>query len=132
MLRDQKRVPKHRATRTCQESELIAVAEGIGDRFQQETKYHPGRMAGGRLDRAARPEPYKQYPGAKLIELPPPSAPDAPLDDALRKRQSIRDYSDKPITTDQLSYLLWASTGMAGGSKVTNSGRLRPRARYTR
>ena len=91
---------------------MISVAEGIGDRFQEETKYHPDRMAGGRLDRAARPEPYKEYPGARLIELPGTPAPPASLDDALRKRQSIRDYSDTPITMDQLSYLLWASTGI--------------------
>ena len=34
------------------------------------------------------------------------------LDSCFKKRRSIRDFSDKPINLKQLSYLLWASTGI--------------------
>ncbi len=90
------------------------MADGVGERFQEETKYHPDRMVGGRVDWTAQPEPYKEYPDARLIELPRPSTPAASLDETLRNRRSIRGYSDRPITLDQLSYLLWASDGVRG------------------
>jgi hypothetical protein len=33
--------------------------DGTGDRFQQETKYDPGKMPGRRLDWSAKPDLYK-------------------------------------------------------------------------
>ena len=87
--------------------------DGAGDRFQQETKYEPGKMSGRRLDWAAQPDLYKAYPQAKKIELPAfkPAAAMS-LDKTLRQRKSIRDYQAKPISKGQLAYLLWASTGI--------------------
>ena len=87
--------------------------DGTGDRFQQETKYEPGKMSSHRLDWSAKPELYKEYPQAEKIELPAfePSQPMS-LDNTLRKRKSIRDYQDRPISVGQLAYLLWASTGV--------------------
>jgi len=84
-----------------------------GDRFQQETKYEPGKMSGHRLDWAAQPDLYKVYPQAEKIELPAfePAAAMS-LDKTLRQRKSIRDFRDKPISKGQLAYLLWASTGI--------------------
>jgi len=86
---------------------------GTGDRFQQETKYNPGKMAGHRLDWGAKPDLYKEYPQAEKIDLPAfePSQPIS-LDRTLRQRKSIRDYQDMPISKGQLAYLLWASTGI--------------------
>jgi SagB-type dehydrogenase family enzyme len=84
----------------------------IGDRFQQETKYYPDRMPGG-VGRPARPEPYKLYPQAVKIALPafelikPMS-----LDKTLHLRRSVRDFIRQAISLGQLSYLLWASTGI--------------------
>lgn len=88
------------------------MTEDIGDRYQQETKYTPESLGGGRQDWSARPEAYKQYPEAPVVELAPPVAPVALFDEVLRRRTSVRDYADKPITLDQLSYLLWASDGI--------------------
>lgn len=86
---------------------------GTGDRFQQETKYNPGKMPGHRLDWEAKPDLYKEYPQAERIDLPTfePSKPMS-LDKTLRQRKSIRDYQDKPISIGQLAYLLWSSTGI--------------------
>lgn len=86
----------------------------VGDVFQQQTKYHRGRMPGRPLDRPSRPDAYKEYPGRVRVELPDPqaAAPDAPLHETLKKRKSIRQFADKPLGLEQLSYLLWASTGI--------------------
>ncbi len=89
------------------------MPEGIGDRYHRETKYYPGRMSGRGLDWSSKPSPYKEYPGSRMIELTPPE-PSAgmSLDEALRKRTSVRDYSSEPISRRDLSYLLWASSGI--------------------
>jgi SagB-type dehydrogenase family enzyme len=86
---------------------------GTGDRFQQETKYEPGKMPGHKLDFSAKPDLYKEYPQAQKIELPAfePARPMS-LDKTLRQRKSIRDFQDRPISKGQLAYLLWASTGI--------------------
>lgn len=84
---------------------------GTGDQFQQETKYDPDRMpAGPRPD--SNPSAYKTYPDKPQIQLPPPGTSQKPLLECLRQRKSIRRFSKKPITLEQLSYLLWASTGI--------------------
>jgi SagB-type dehydrogenase family enzyme len=89
------------------------VADGVGDRFQQETKYHPGKPFGSGPDWAARPEAHKEYPQARSIALPLPEAGrKTPLDEALRARRSVREYASRPITLDQLSYLVWAADGI--------------------
>lgn len=86
---------------------------GIGDKFQQETKYEPSRIPRHKLVWDAKPALYKEYPEAQKIELPSfdPNQPMS-LDRALRQRKSIRDFQQQPISKDQLSYLLWASTGI--------------------
>ncbi|MBN2271723.1 MAG: SagB/ThcOx family dehydrogenase [Sedimentisphaerales bacterium] len=87
--------------------------DGVGDRFQQETKYDVGKLGGHRLDWDSKPTLYKEYPDAKSIELPSfePSGAMS-LDLALRRRKSVRDFQAKPISLGQLAYLLWASTGI--------------------
>jgi len=86
---------------------------GIGDKYQQETKYEQGRMPGHRLAWESKPDVYKEYPEAQKIELTTfePSQLMS-LDQALRQRKSIRDFQAKPISLGRLSYLLWASTGI--------------------
>jgi SagB-type dehydrogenase family enzyme len=86
---------------------------GIGDKFQQETKYHPDTMPAGGLPRPVRPEPYKLYPQAPKVALPAFTPREQmSLDKALRLRKSTRDFKERPILLEQLSYLLWASTGI--------------------
>jgi SagB-type dehydrogenase family enzyme len=85
---------------------------GIGDEFQSETK-HTRRNLGGHLDWANKPSTYKKYPTAKKINLTNefPSR-SLPIVDVLRKRRSIRSFSSKPLSLDDLSFLLWAATGV--------------------
>ena len=85
----------------------------VGDRFQQQTKYDPQKMPGHELDWQAKPELYKRYPQAAKTELTSFEPTQAmSLDEALKRRKSIRDFQDKPISEGQLAYLLWATTGI--------------------
>ncbi|MDY6836242.1 MAG: SagB/ThcOx family dehydrogenase [Chloroflexota bacterium] len=87
--------------------------EGIGETFQQETKYSRGKMPKGGLDWIGKPELYKEYWDHPKVNLSPPGViQHMSIDDALRRRRSIREFSSKPLSKRQLSYLLWASTGI--------------------
>ena len=89
------------------------MKQGAGDRFQEETKYYRDRMPGRGLDWASRPDVYKGYPDAEKIELACKTKIETlSLDEALLRRKSIRHYSPDPLSTDELSYLLWASSGI--------------------
>lgn len=89
------------------------LAEGIGDRYHRETKYYPEKMLGRELDWSSKPPVYKEYPGSRRIELPRPEpGREMGLDEALRKRKSVRDFSGEPLSLADLSYLLWACTGI--------------------
>jgi len=87
--------------------------EKIGDNFQKETKYSRFSLGGGGLDWSTKPELYKTYPKSKKIELvSPKNLSKIPLFEILEKRKSIRDFSKKPISKEQLSYLIWTTTGI--------------------
>jgi SagB-type dehydrogenase family enzyme len=89
------------------------MGNGIGDSFQKETKYQRGRLPGGTLDWKTRPKSFKSYPSAPKTRLSPPQfSRNAPLWEAIRKRRSVRDFGNEPITEDVLSLLLWASQGV--------------------
>ncbi len=89
------------------------MAEGIGDRYHRETKYFPDKMLGRELDWDSKPSPYKEYPSNPRIGLPRPEpGREMSVDEALRRRASVRDYSDQPMSLAELSYLLWACTGI--------------------
>lgn len=89
------------------------MVDRVGDEFQEGTKYHRERMDQGGLDWASKPDVYKEYPDAERIELGCKTKIETlSLDEALLGRRSIRHYSVVPLTTDQLSYLLWASSGI--------------------
>ena len=62
------------------------------------------------------PPPQKPYPeGATLIDL---STPDdltigqMPVIEAIRRRRSRREFTEEPLTLDELSFLLWATQGI--------------------
>ena len=64
------------------------------------------------------PPPQKPYPqgeGATLIDL---AAPDdltigqMPLIEAVRRRRSRREFTEEPLTLEELSFLLWATQGI--------------------
>ena len=84
-----------------------------GDRFHQSTKYRRNQLTGNGLDWDNRPEVYKECPHCKRINLGHPTVKvSKSLDTILQKRRSIRIFSNDPIGKQNLSYLLWASTGI--------------------
>lgn len=88
--------------------------KGIGDLFQQETKYFRGKLSGGPLIWSAKPKTYKTYPSTPKIELDNPEVKGGmPLWEAIQKRQSIRNYRNSPLQSSHLSQLLWATQGIS-------------------
>ena len=88
------------------------MAEGIGDRFQEETKYSRETLKGGMLDWDSKPPIYKEYPDARRVELPGFGDMETlPLMDAIARRKSVRVYSGESLAAETLSFLLWASGG---------------------
>ncbi len=88
------------------------MSKKVGDKFQQETKYSRDSLGNG-FDWINQPELYKIYPYCKKIKLDKPNISTKKfLNEILIKRKSIRDFSGKPINIQELSYLLWASTGI--------------------
>jgi len=89
------------------------MATGIGERFQEETKYGRGKLGGGYHLRRHRPEPVKSYPEAPRVSLEPPAIQDGmPIWEAVGARRSIRDFSREPVVLAELSQVLWASQGI--------------------
>jgi len=86
--------------------------EKIGDKYQQETKYYRNRFGDG-PDWSLQPDQYKSYPNNPKIELiKPNNIKTETLNYSIQNRKSIRDFSEKTLLKEQLSYLLWASTGI--------------------
>ena len=68
----------------------------------------------------ARPPVEKAYdPQASLIALPPPTEVallKPHILDCIRDRKSRRQYTDQRLSLHELSYLLWATQGLRGGT----------------
>jgi SagB-type dehydrogenase family enzyme len=89
------------------------MTAGIGDRYQEETKYVRGKLGGGFLDWRRRPETYKVYPQATKVGLERPAEDGGrPIWETIRERRSVRDFKNVPLERGELSQLLWASQGM--------------------
>ena len=92
------------------------MPKDVGKLFHEETKYHRHKIPRGGGFRFREPDAFKSYPNPlSVVELPPPEKEGGmPLWTALSRRRSRRDYSDKPITKQQLSQLIWGSYGVSG------------------
>ncbi|MFZ7136915.1 MAG: SagB/ThcOx family dehydrogenase [archaeon] len=89
------------------------MQNNVGDNFQSTTKYDRNKMTGGYLDWTNKPDTYKQYPDNKKVNLPfLEHFPTLCVDETIRARKSVRNFSEKNLTLEQLTYLLWASTGI--------------------
>jgi SagB-type dehydrogenase family enzyme len=89
------------------------MAEGIGEHFQGETKYIRGKLPVGYLDWRKKPESCKTYPDVPKVKLPAPEkAGGMPIWEAVGRRRSVRDFRNSPVSTEDLSQLLWASQGV--------------------
>jgi len=97
------------------------VSENIGDKFQELTKYRPDESFGDGISWCHEPDFYKKYPEVERISLPEIKAiNEISLFNTLRERRSIRKYSDQPMIISDLSYLLWAATGIQRKEEETH------------
>jgi len=89
--------------------------EGPGDRFQSETKYIRGETMVWGMSWEDQPEIYKNYQNAQIVKLPQPkiNGNRMSLDEALRRRKSIREYTSDPLQLEELSYIVWAANGIS-------------------
>jgi SagB-type dehydrogenase family enzyme len=88
--------------------------EGIGGLYHQETKYQREAMLRGGLNWSRQPSPYKEFPYALKqvpIRLLDPKG-GKPLLEVIAQRRSIREFSRRPISFDELSQLIWATQGI--------------------
>jgi len=79
------------------------------------TKYH---NMGSSDQSKGLPQPPLELPydeSAAVVDLPKPlkaTGGDVALRRAIEDRRSVRDYSDAPLTLDELSWLLWCTQGV--------------------
>ncbi len=93
--------------------------QGIGERFQAETKYTIENIGGHFLDWDHMPERYKSYPDSiRKIALPEPEVgKDVNIWEAFSRRRSVRDYLlDAVLPLGTLSALFWATQGITAAA----------------
>ena len=56
--------------------------------------------------------------GQEII-LPPPNCMCMSLEKTIMRRSSVRDFSDEPVTDEELSTILWAAFGLRDDGKMT-------------
>ncbi len=90
------------------------MRDDFGDVFQSNTKYLRNQSFSHVLSWENKPETYKVYKTKRIslsfdasLQARSPS-----LLDVLKNRSSVRSFSHKPLTLSELSFLLWASTGI--------------------
>ena len=90
--------------------------EKYGNEFQEKSKYIRGNLTGRGLEWNIKPKIYKNYPNSPKIALPKPFLENINkqlnIAKVFKKRRSIRVFKKEPIEIEQISYLLWASTGI--------------------
>ncbi len=81
------------------------------DRWEEWKKHETDQKRG-----VPAPPPQKPYPkGATWIDLVPPddlTVGRMPLVEAIRRRRSRREFTEEPLTLEELSFLLWATQGI--------------------
>ena len=86
-----------------------------GERFHHQTSLTWRGVLGDVFGaKPKKPPQYKTYPDSEKVKLPKPEYHGMILEQAIEKRRSVRNYSKKPITTAQLSQLLFAAQGITG------------------
>jgi SagB-type dehydrogenase family enzyme len=87
----------------------------IGESFHYETSLTWRGVIGDLFRiKPKMPPQYKNYTNAEIIKLPKPEYQGIPLEEAIEKQRSVRNYSGKSVTMFQLSQLLFSAQGTTG------------------
>lgn len=93
----------------------ITYSATIGEKFHKDTKHTWAQIFKEIIiPKPAMPPEFKEYPKLPKIKLPNPEFRGISIEEALRKRRSIREYSKKSLTLSEMSQLLWAAQGITG------------------
>lgn len=106
----------------------------VGLFYHQQSSLGLGDVAGDVVDWGRRPAPYLKRSVGESVELPPPTTrPDMSVDRALQQRRSLRDYSDRAMTAEELAWVVHAATGITatqGLRTAPSAGGLYPLETY--
>lgn len=91
-----------------------ASSDSIGEQFHSKTSLTWRSTMSLLSSKPKKTAQYKKIPGTSLVSLPNPDFEGMVLEDALRKRRSVRNFSKEPITLKELSQLLYAAQGVTG------------------
>ncbi len=107
------------------------MKKGIGSEFIEKTQF---RYIGKTDQMSGLPQPPLELPfdkEQKTIALPDPKiikVQPLTLRDAIENRESLRVYSDEPLTLEELSFLLWCTQGVTDVMPDTATYRTVPSA----
>ncbi len=101
------------------EQSVRPLDELSSDQLRVFLKGYVGDWRGSTDQSRGVPAPPVQQPipeDARIIDLPAPAdikIGAMPFSEAASKRRSLREYSDTPLTTEELSFLLWCTQGVS-------------------
>ncbi|HWQ65866.1 MAG TPA: SagB/ThcOx family dehydrogenase [Methanospirillum sp.] len=85
-----------------------------GIEFIEYTRYGAGQVTTDEMKGIEQPD-IEPSPVGDLIPLPDPdrdTVSELDLSEAIELRESVRDFSENPLTLSELSYLLWCTAGI--------------------
>lgn len=93
---------------------MIHKNKGIGDRYQEETKYTRRTVGTGGFGFEEGADPFKEYPEAEKVVPIPALSPETHGEfwHIVSSRRSHRDYTDASLTFEELCLLLFATQGV--------------------
>ena len=80
----------------------ISITPVFGFLYNQNTSINKSNYLG-----------YQEYP------LPPPQFINISLEETIMRRASMREFSDEPVTDEELSTILWAAYGLREDGELT-------------
>lgn len=91
-----------------------AIGASIGERFHEDTSHTWKQVLKDVLTpKPTMPPQFKEYKGLKTT-LPKPAYKGMTLEEAITKRRSIREYTEKPLSLSEVSQLAFAAQGITG------------------
>jgi SagB-type dehydrogenase family enzyme len=102
---------------TRRPAERAAEDADVGLFYHQWSKPGYPQILGVVQNWGEQPERFKTYPNAERIALPALGGSEVTLRETIGARRSVRNYAAKPMSLQELSYLLYAAQGITDGGR---------------